>query len=316
MGMHHRQTDLKIGREGISQGRAAYSIRPEDVKVTSRCLGSGASGSVFEAIHIPTGERRAIKIIKSADRTKRKQILQECIAILRMTSKENPEQKNLETHRNLLHYYGGFVDDKTESVKLCMEFMDRGSLATLLKEIKILPKNVIACITKQIVDGLGYVHAMGTLHRDVKPENILINSDGQVKLTDFGVAKTCDTTKVVASTYVGTSIYMSPERITGSSYSTSCDIWSIGLVVIQMATGRHPYANLKSYPELFQWIIATPGLPPFDKSEIDPEILDFVNLCVAKDPADRSTAEHLMQTELLKQAKNCSFLKKWLKETT
>ena len=83
------------------------------------------------------------------------------------------------------------------------------------------------------------------MHRDIKPENILLNSEGQLKLTDFGISKQLEKTYAITNTFVGTLIYMSPERMGGKNYSYSSDIWSLGLVILELACGKHPYIDIR-----------------------------------------------------------------------
>ena len=83
-------------------------------------------------------------------------------------------------------------------------------------------------------------HKNHQVHRDIKPENILLNSIGKVKLSDFGISKELEKTKALTNTFVGTISYMSPERIQGMQYSYSSDIWSLGIVLVELATGQFP----------------------------------------------------------------------------
>merc|ERR1719343_416807 len=123
--------------------------------------------------------------------------------------------------------------------------MDRGSLADLRRRLEGagMPEDHIACVAAQIVRGLQHLQTRKLLHRDVKPENILHNADGQVKLTDFGISKDLNSTVGVAATFVGTASYMAPERALGKDYSYQSDIWSAGMVVYELATGRYPFAT-------------------------------------------------------------------------
>jgi serine/threonine protein kinase len=87
-----------------------------------------------------------------------------------------------------------------------------------------------------------YLHVVGNqVHRDIKPGNILINSKGEVKLTDFGIMKELEATHQLCQTFLGTKAYMSPERFEGLNYNNKSDIWSLGLIIIEMATGEYPY---------------------------------------------------------------------------
>jgi serine/threonine protein kinase len=87
-----------------------------------------------------------------------------------------------------------------------------------------------------------YIHfTKNLIHRDIKPENVLLNSRGEVKITDFGISKHLGKTQGIANTFVGTIIYMSPERILNKKYSHNCDVWSFGLMMYELATGLNPY---------------------------------------------------------------------------
>merc|ERR1712232_43417 len=125
---------------------------------------------------------------------------------------------------------------------MCMELMDLGSLETIRRQLPrgIFPEAIIGKMTVQLVTGLAYLYdTFKVVHRDIKPSNILINSSGSVKLCDFGVSgQLMDS---IARTYVGTNSYMAPERVLGDPYTVRSDVWSLGLTLVEFATGRHPY---------------------------------------------------------------------------
>jgi len=102
--------------------------------------------------------------------------------------------------------------------------------------------------------GVGYLHYENMLHRDIKPENVLFNSAGEVKLSDFGIASKRGEGVVMSNTVVGTTRYMSPERLRGQEYSTSSDLWSLGLVLFECVSGTNPFADICSPIELIQTI--------------------------------------------------------------
>jgi len=104
---------------------------------------------------------------------------------------------------------------------------------------------MLAKITQQILSGLSYLNVcMRQMHRDIKPDNILVNSKGFVKLTDFGIGKQMDSEEFLAGTFVGTMNYMSPERMEGEKYHYEGDIWSLGIVLIELATGSYPFKEV------------------------------------------------------------------------
>jgi len=134
------------------------------------------------------------------------------------------------------------------------------------------------------------------IHRDLKPENILINSEGTVKLTDFGIARSLENTSGVCTTYLGTNTHLSPERILGEEYSFSADIWSLGLVVYELATLVFPYeANTTLL--LIDKIISE-SEPVLQRSnEHSAELCDFLKKCLKKDPKERDTITELCVSE-------------------
>jgi serine/threonine protein kinase len=145
-----------------------------------------------------------------------------------------------------------------------------------------------------MLQGLLYLHKVRhQIHRDMKPGNILINSEGFVKLTDFGIAKTLENTSDLCNTFVGTKTYMSPERIEGKEYSFSSDIWSLGLIVYELATGSFPYKFSKVFIEHIESILmdSEPTLP--NDGTFSPELQNFITRCLQKDPKARDSVADL-----------------------
>lgn len=189
-------------------------------------LGNGNSGVVYKAIHTRTGTVTAIKSIAldlSGDEQDR---IKSELAIL--------SRCNGSPH--IVSFYGSYFDDNR--IFLCMEFMDGGSL----DKFSYVPEYVLQRICHCVVQGLKYMWSLKIMHRDVKPSNMLVNTLGTVKLCDFGVST--QLVNSIARTYVGTNAYMAPERVVGSNYSIFSDIWSLGLSVCEMATGKFPYPQL------------------------------------------------------------------------
>ncbi|XP_020423534.1 mitogen-activated protein kinase kinase 2 isoform X2 [Prunus persica] len=183
--------------------------------------------------------------------------------------------------------------------------------------LKVIQMNIEESIRKQIVQelkinqssqcpyivvlqGLLYLHhEKHIIHRDFKPSNLLINHQGEIKITDFGVSAIKASTSEQANTFVGTFNYMSPERIVGGNYSYKSDIWSLGLVLLECATGQFPYLPpdqaqvWDSFFELMSAIVEQP--PPCAPSDqFSQEFCSFISACVQKDPKDRSSAHDLL----------------------
>lgn len=254
-------------------------IMAQDLEVR-RFIGKGSAATVQEAIHKPTGTLIALKSINAYDKEKRKQLMNDIKAL---------EQSECPF---LVKFYGAYFDEG--HVKVALELMDGGSLRDLVKQLKvpIIPEAILSKITQQTLNGLMYLHKIKhQVHRDIKPDNVLINSCGAVKLSDFGISKELEMTMGLCNTFVGTMIYMSPERIHGKKYSYSSDIWSLGLMVIELARGCYPYPKASTYIEMIENIMSSPE--PNLPSGFSSELKDFISHCVKKNPEERWTTVQL-----------------------
>lgn len=176
-----------------------------------------------------------------------------------------------------------------------------------------LPEHVLQRIAKQVVLGLRHIHSLRKVHRDIKPGNILLNSAGVAKVADFGmhrfiiratpdagadalllgIAKELDLGNMAAQTYVGTQLYMSPERIHSEPYGCPADIWSFGLSLATCATGRFPYPGANGFLPFYESM--TRGPPPtLPRSRFSVGLRNFISKCLVKDPAKRWSAERLL----------------------
>lgn len=148
------------------------------------------------------------------------------------------------TSEHICRYYGAFEDPATATISIAMEFCEGGSLDSIYREVKKLGgrtgEKVLGKIAEGVLNGLTYLHSKKIIHRDIKPSNILLCRDGQVKLCDFGVSGEFGT-KGDANTFIGTSYYMAPERITGQSYTITSDVWSTGVTLLEVAQHRFPF---------------------------------------------------------------------------
>jgi serine/threonine protein kinase len=147
----------------------------------------------------------------------------------------------------------------------------------------------------------------------MKPANILINSEGFVKLTDFGITKTLENTAEFCTTFVGTKNYMSPERILGNEYSYSSDIWSLGLIVYELATGSFPYHFSKVFIEHVECILKEPEPTLPSNAGFSSELQNFITRCLKKNPEERdSVIELCAHPWILKYSDRDANLELWL----
>ena len=209
--------------------------------------------------------------------------------------------------KNIITFYGAFFTEG--NVKILLEYMNLGSLDKILKVIKTkkipppcIPESILSKITKQILLGLSYLHKeKHQIHRDIKPANILINSDGTVKLTDFGISRTLE--KSQAHTFVGSRIYMSPERITGKKYSYPSDIWSVGLVIYELATGDEPYGGGTDFLTQITKIVENPE-PKLDENIFSKEFCDFIEKTLNKEEQKRANIDDLLRHSWIVEHEN------------
>lgn len=290
----NRTDTLEIGLE------FKLDLKSEDLIVLKE-LGAGNGGTVSKVMHATTRVVMARKIIRvDAKETVRKQILRE------LQIGQNCDSPYVIT------YYGAFQNEARDIV-LCMEYMDCGSLDRISKEFGPVRVDVLGKITESILGGLVYLYERHRImHRDIKPSNVLVNSRGNIKLCDFGVA--AETVNSIANTFVGTSTYMAPERIQGGTYTIKSDVWSLGLTIMQLAIGRFPFDATDSAAgdrasagplgilDLLQQIVHEPA-PKLPRSEAFPAILDdVIAKCLLKSPDERPTPRELFDKDLFVQA--------------
>lgn len=214
----------------------------------------------------------AVKTIAVDDRAKREQLLNEIRSLVQA-----------EGCPNLVQWFAGFVSKPKGNVHVVLEFMDRGSLADLRGRLRGegVPLGHLSCIVAQVLGGLGHLHSRRILHRDIKPENVLHNMKGEVKLTDFGIAKDLEATLAIASTFIGTATYMAPERCMGEEYSLASDIWGVGMIMFELATGRYPFHDVSSFPALMDSLCDRPE-PRLDAAQFPTTCCDFVAHCLTR----------------------------------
>ena len=245
-------------------------------------VGRGASGFVRRAVHLPTGRKVAIKEICISDPARRQQILQE-IQTLRATT---------QSASSFLMQYEG-VRFTEGSIQICMALMDAGSLGDLVARHGPLPPAALATITHQVLGALVELRGRRLVHRDLKPQNILLNLRGEARVSDFGCVAELQDSFGKCGTFVGTVPYMSPERIQGQSYSYASDIWALGLTLHECAVGHFPYARRQGYWGILQAMIKEPSPSLSTEEGHPPTLCDFVDQCLRKDPNLRPAAKEL-----------------------
>lgn len=276
-------------------------LSPEDPnKVFGKLvkLDEGSSGTVYKGIHAKTNQKVAIKIIQIKADTKLDTLENE-IAMMESCK-----------HENIVEYIGAYSN--SQDLWIVMEYMSGGKLTDLLLNTHFSEPE-IAAVCKYCLISLKYLHDGQRIHRDIKSDNVLLGADGTVKLADFGFCAELSSTADKRRSVVGTPYWMAPEVIRGVDYDTKVDIWSLGIMALEMADGEPPLLDLPPLRALF--IIATQPPPSLREPEKwSSTFKDFLAAALAKSPQKRASADELLEHPFVQKACDTKFLVELLKK--
>ncbi|GAB1296235.1 Dual specificity mitogen-activated protein kinase kinase 4 [Apodemus speciosus] len=269
-----------------------WDFTAEDLKDLGE-IGRGAYGSVNKMVHKPSGQIMAVKRIRSTvDEKEQKQLLMDLDVVMR--SSDCPY---------IVQFYGALF--REGDCWICMELMST-SFDKFYKYVysvldDVIPEEILGKITLATVKALNHLKEnLKIIHRDIKPSNILLDRSGNIKLCDFGISGQL-VDSIAKTRDAGCRPYMAPERIDPSAsrqgYDVRSDVWSLGITLYELATGRFPYPKWNSvFDQLTQVVKGDPPqLSNSEEREFSPSFINFVNLCLTKDESKRPKYKELLK---------------------
>ncbi|KAG1691109.1 hypothetical protein DVH05_027184 [Phytophthora capsici] len=293
---------------------SAESISTKDYLLILEELGHGAGGKVYKALYMPTFRLVAVKVIRVYDQKKRHQMVRELkslyVNFVPLASATFPSTSAATSSaaqaacEELVVFYDAYTNPEVGSVSIVLEYMDGGSLEDYVQSTSENNHDKPGCLSEKDIanvaacglKGLAFLHEHHQLHRDIKLSNMLINHQGQVKISDFGISRDLESTLAKATTFTGTLLYMAPERISGGMYSYPSDIWSFGLAIMACAIGKLPVPTKDGYWGVVHAVQEQPSPRLEDYGDhFSPELCDFLAKCLQKNPMYRPPAAGLLE---------------------
>jgi serine/threonine-protein kinase len=241
-------------------------------------IGRGGMGTVYKAEDTALGRKVAIKLLNPS-------LLGKGGKELERFQSEAKIQANL-NHPNIVTLHD--IQPHQDSYYMVMEFVEGKTLSHLVKSSGALPSHIVVAISKQVLEALAAAHRHKVVHRDLKPANIMLTSEGLAKVMDFGIAKGEGSKNLTATgAIVGTVYYMSPEQVRGETLDARSDVYSFGIILFELLTGRVPFKADSDFSIMVQHVRTAPPPPTQLLPEIPTALEDIVLRCLEKDPKAR-----------------------------
>ncbi|KAM5502464.1 Protein kinase [Microsporum canis] len=302
-----RQKDVRMST--MSESEVMERLRqvvskenPNESYSKQRKIGQGASGSVYVA---RVKENASSPVARELYRTHgpRGQV-----AIKQMDLRSQPRKELIvneiivmkdSQHPNIVNFLDSFLQESSNELWVVMEFMEGGALTDVIEQNPVIQEDQISTICYETCKGLAHLHGQNIIHRDIKSDNVLLDRVGNVKITDFGFCAKLTESKSKRATMVGTPYWMAPEVVKQKEYGPRVDVWSLGIMAIELIESEPPYLNEEPLKALY--LIATNGTPCLKKPEkLSKELKSFLSVCLCVDVRSRASSDELLSHEFLK----------------
>jgi p21-activated kinase 1 len=255
-------------------------------------IGQGASGGVFTAFQVGSNQSVAIKQMNLEQQPKKELIINEILVM--------KESK----HKNIVNFIDSYLH--RGDLWVVMEYMEGGSLTDVVT-YNMMTEGQIGAVCRETLRGLEHLHSKGVIHRDIKSDNVLLSLKGEIKVTDFGYCAQISESNAKRTTMVGTPYWMAPEVVSRKEYGPKIDVWSLGIMAIEMIEGEPPYLNESQIRALY--LIVTNGTPELkDPDSLTPCFREFLNWSLQVDVDKRASAVELLEHEFISLADNVKTL--------
>ncbi len=265
-------------------------------------VGSGSFGVVYRARVNSTGQLIVVKVVSVDNHDKLSVAHAEALEneLQLLQSLQHPRIVRYLGHERTTSKIGQSIHSTDEGEKLLVmcEYMPGGSIASAIRQFGPFEEKAIALHTRQILEGLAFLHENRVCHRDLKCDNVLIDVNGSCKLADFGCSKRLDVNPegvtVIMKSVKGSIPWMAPEVLMGQGYGRSSDVWALGCVVLEMALGRNPWGHFDNIMQAMYRIgmgTKGPDIPEY----LSENCRNFVNRCLSRDPKVRPTVHELLE---------------------
>jgi eukaryotic-like serine/threonine-protein kinase len=260
-----------------------------------RKLGAGGMANVYLAEDQELGRRVAIKILNDRHANDEQ-----------FVERFRREAKNAAalSHPNIVSIYDRGEAEGTYYI--AMEFLEGRSLKELIVQRGPAPITVSVEYARQILSALRFAHRHGIVHRDIKPHNVLVDSEGRVKVTDFGIARAGVSEMTEAGSIVGTAQYLSPEQARGTDVDQRSDLYSLGIVLYELLTGTLPFTGDTPVEIAMKHLSTVPEAPSARRPEVPRDLDLIVTRALAKDPADRYQSAEELDADLERFARGAA----------